>query len=94
MFLIDIPKPFEYPDFVAFIQCGVSKRSDEIDYSSSDSGTDTKEKEQGGHLSTSFDSNSEVEFGDDEGNPSEIISSSEEENSDIPKEGVISHCKF
>ena len=58
------PKPFEYPDFVAFIQCGVSRRSDEMDSSSSDSGTDTKEKEQDDYLSTSFDSNSEVEFGD------------------------------
>ena len=50
------PKPFEYTDFVAFIQCGVSRRLDEMDSSSSDSGTDTKEKEHGGYLSTSFDS--------------------------------------
>ena len=55
-------------------------------YSSSDSGTDTKEKDQNDYRSTSFDSNSEVEFGDDEGNSAEIVSSSEEENSDIPKE--------
>ena len=54
-----------------------------MDYSSSDSGTDTKEKEHGGYLSTSFDSSSEVDFGDDEGISSEVNSNSEDEDSDI-----------
>ena len=79
------PKPFEYPDFVAFIQSGHSKKADEMVYSSSDSGTDTKEEELDEYISTSFDSISETEFGDDEGNSPEAVSNSEEENNDMTK---------
>ena len=67
---------YEYTDFVAFIQCGLTKGNDEEIYNSSDSGSDTKDKD------TSFDSNSEAEFGDNE----EINSSSEEENRDVLQE--------
>ena len=77
------PKPFEYPNFVAFIQSGHSKKADEMVYSSSDSGTDTKEEEQDDCISTSLDSNSETEFGDDEGNSPEPVSNSEEEGNDM-----------
>merc|ERR1712215_67939 len=61
---------YEYTDFVAFIQCGLSNGNDDQIYNSSDSGSDTK------GVDTSFDSNSEAEFGDNE----EISSSSDEED--------------
>ena len=64
---------YEYTDFVAFIQCGLTKGNDEEIYNSSDSGSDTKDKD------TSFDSNSEAEFGDNE----EVSSSSEEEDGSV-----------
>ena len=51
-----------------------------MDSSSSDSGSNTKEKEHSGYLSTSFDSSSEVDFGDDEGISSEVNSNSEDED--------------
>merc|ERR1712105_200490 len=48
---------YEHTDFVAFIQCGLSKGNDDQIYNSSDSGSDTKGED------TSFDSTSEAEFG-------------------------------
>merc|ERR1712105_373520 len=64
---------YEYTDFVAFIQCGLSKENDDQIYNSSDSGSDTKGED------TSFDSNSEAEFGDNE----EVSSSSEDEDGSV-----------
>merc|ERR1712208_15011 len=53
--------------------CGLSKENDDQIYNSSDSGSDTK------GVNTSFDSNSEAEFGDNE----EVSSSSEDENGSV-----------
>merc|ERR1712105_425907 len=64
---------YEYTDFVAFIQCGLSKENDDQIYNSSHSGSDTKS------VDTSFDSNSEAAFGDNE----EVSSSSEDENESV-----------
>ena len=70
---------YKYTDFVAFIQCGVTKGNEEEIYCSSDSGSDTKDKDN------SFDSNSEAEFGDNE----EISSSSEEEDRNVLQKSPI-----
>ena len=43
-----------------------------MNFSSSDSGSETKEKEYDGYQSTSSDSRSEAGFGDDEGISSEV----------------------
>ena len=75
--------PFELTDFIACVQCGVTRRVDEMNFSSSDSGSETKEKEYDGYLSTSSDSRSEAGFGDDEGISSEVNSNSEDEDSSI-----------
>merc|ERR1712208_112037 len=64
---------YEYTDFVACIQCGLSKGNDDQIYNSSDPGSDTK------GVDTGFDSNSEAEFGDNE----EVSSSSEDENGSV-----------
>ena len=59
-----------------FSSVKLTKGNDEEIYNSSDSGSDTKDKD------TSFDSNSEAEFGDNE----EISSSSEEEDRNVLQE--------